>query len=158
MEQTARYALLGELKYATHDGEMNEAQFIEMNAPTGRHSRYVAALRQAIVKAIVEEGRVSAALDSEEVRQGPPAPEKEPAEDEDEQVEIADGIEIVNILARSSVSLADTYKIARELFLQKGILKVDGDVQMTQMLIDKMTAQDFERLVGSYIANFTLPS
>ena len=158
MEQTARYVLKGTLSYAARDGEVSEAQFIEMNAPTGRHSRQVASLRQAIVRAVIERERFdrTEALDAP-VSAPPTPPADTPDEDEDDS-EIASGIEVVNILARASGDLGDTYKVARELFVLKGVLKVDGDVQMTQTLLDNMTAQDFEHLVGAYIANFTLPS
>lgn len=133
---------------------MAEAQFIEMNAPSGRHARQVASLRQAIIKSIVEENAKEVEAANGVVT---PAPEpKETTGDEDQTT--SDGMDVINMMARSSVDLASVYKVARELFVLKGILKVDGDIQMTQTLLDNLTAQDFETLVGAYIANFTLPS
>jgi hypothetical protein len=155
METSARYVLQGSLKYASRDGEMTDAQFIEMNAPTGRHARQVASLRQAIVHSIVEEQRNVTEVNTPEDVAAAQAPE---VDEDDAEIQIVDGIEIINIMARSSVDLGAVYKVARELFVLKGVVKVDGDVQMTQTLLDNMTAQDFETLVGSYIANFTLPS
>jgi len=155
LETSARYVLKGALSYASRDGEMAEAQFLEMNAPTGKHARQVASLRQAIVRAIVEDGRTNPAPEPAES----PVPAPEPSGDEGTGApEIAEGIDIINILARSSVDLGDVYKVARDLFVLKGVIRVDGEVPMTTVLLDAMSAQDFETLVGSYIANFTLPS
>jgi hypothetical protein len=86
-------------------------------------------------------------------------PASDPKEDADtgDDNEV-DGIAIINIMARSTVDLGSLYKVARELFVLKGILKVDGEIQMTQSLLDNMSALDFETLVGAYIGSFTLPS
>lgn len=154
MESSARYVLQGALKYAASTGDMNEAEFIEMNAPTGRHARPVAFLRQAIVRAINENSQAEAAAAVE-------SPEPAPTPDVGEEPSVSgivDGLDIINVMARSSVDLGDVYKVARDLFVLKGVLRVDGEVQMTATLLDNMTAQDFEMIVGSYIANFTLPS
>lgn len=152
---SVRYVLKRPLKYAARDGEMAEAQFIEMYPPTGRHSRQVATLRQAIVRAIVQENEKGEAADPDAL---PENADAKPEVEDDGPEAIVAGMDIINLLARADGDLGDTYKVARELFVLKGIMSVDGDIHMTQTLLDNLASIDFENLVGSYIANFTLPS
>ena len=156
MEMSARYILKNPLSYATRDGETTEAEFLEMNAPSGRHSKQTAGLRQGIVRAIIEDqDRAAKTRAAMGVPEEPDDPNQVEADD---TIEVAEGGDIVNVLARSSVDLGALYHTARDLFTTKGILKVDGSTQMTATLLDRMSAQDFEFLVGSYIANFILAS
>ena len=152
---SVRCVLRRPLKYASRDGEMNEAQFVEINAPTGKHSRQVAQLRQAIIRAIVQENEKK---DVPEETLPENVDAKPIVEDDNAGDPIVEGLDVINILARSSGDLGDTYRVARELFVLKGIMSIDGEVNMTQSLLDKMASIDFEMLVGTYIANFTLPS
>ena len=152
METQARFPLQGELKYATRDGETREAEFIEMNAPKGKQVRHAAAFRQAIVRAVGEEN------DREAKDVETPEPAESPETGDNTGAGVADGLDVVNLLARSSVDLGGLYVTARELFVVKGVLLIDGEVKMTTHLLDNMDGADFEKLVGSYIANFTLRS
>ncbi len=131
-----RYALTTPFKY-DHKGDRHDASFILLQAPTSRHSRECAALKQAFF-------RSAAAIDSD-------------AEAE-KDVDVT-GEEVIAMIAMSSaVDLADVMDTAIRLFTNKGIALVDGEVNLNKQLIERMMQSDVEAMLGEYMVNFTLAS
>lgn len=128
------------LKYA-RDGDRHEATFVRLEAPTSRHSDECSFLKQAFFLAAQDqEGS------DEEVGDG-----KEVSED-------AQILGMIAMLAQSSrVELPQVFRVARKLFTS-GVALVEGEAKLTSNLLDKMSQDDFERMLGAYLVNFTAGS
>lgn len=128
------------LQYAAQGG-MHEGTFIRCEAPSPKVSQHAAFLKQAFVRAssVFKDMDVSGA----EAEQ---AEGKKPS-----------GEEVVLIIAASDVDLGEVLAVGRKL-LTSGVAKVEGEAKLTTALIDAMGQDDFERLVGDYIVNFTASS
>ena len=144
MEDHVRHSLKRGFDYATGAGETQTASFIEMNEPTAGNVAEMAQLRQCFIQAIREQN----------FEPDPDAPPpKEGAAEED-----IDPIEVINLMASSSVDLAKMFSAAKKLLLSRGVCFIDGDTKMTATLWDKLSARDVELMVGAYIARFIMPS
>ena len=64
--------------------------------------------------------------------------------------------EALLLLTMSDEPLNDVFDNAVKLF--KTLARVDGVELLTDGMLQKMSADDFENLVGEYIANFIAPS
>lgn len=127
-------------------GHQETARTIELRPPAARHSRECAALKQAFFRAVKDQEDSTGAAEAEVDLASPDERKKN------------GGAGIISVLAMSSsVSLPDTLDVAKKL-LTNGVAFVDGEVKLTAHLIDAMSQDDFERLVGDYLANFTLAS
>ena len=67
------------------------------------------------------------------------------------------GAQCIQVLYRSSVDVTKVFLYAEQLF-KSGVALIDGETKLTTPLMEKMSLQDFEGLVGAYIANFIVPS
>lgn len=124
----------------SHQGDQTEASFVRLTAPTSRHSRECAALKQAFFRAQNSfQGQVESS--------GAEAPDEE----------IAGHEVILMIAASTAVDLPDVLDVARKLF-SSGIAMVDGETKLTGGLMDRMDQDDFELMLGEYLVNFTLAS
>lgn len=141
MKETHRFTLYTPLNYHSRSGDQEQAGWIELHAPSTRNSDECAALRQAFMRTIGEK----ADEDAEEVEvEGTP--------------EGPDPLHIINAMAMStSVDLPAVMKVAKKLF-SSGVALVEGEVKLTNKLIESMTMEDFERMLGEYLVNFTLAS
>lgn len=140
-DDEVRFELEHPFKYATKGGDQETAQFILLNPPTTRNSKECAALKQAFYRAsnsIAEETGESAQVEGDAAGPNP--------------------IGIITVMAMSTaVDLADTLEVARRLF-SSGLAQVDGEVKLTNKLIESMSQDDFEKMLGVYLVNFTLAS
>lgn len=120
----------------SHKGESTEATFIRLTAPTSRHSRECAALKQAFFRAV---------------------PRNEDAEQPDDLAD-PEGQDVITMIAMSDrVELPDVLDVARKLFTN-GVAMIDGETKLTNPLIDRMSQDDWEAMIGEYMVGFTLAS
>lgn len=127
------------LEYAK-GGEMEEAQMITLFAPTSRVMDHCANLKQAFFRAM------------------PEAKPDQALPDDISDVEI-DGDQIMLLITASrDVSLASTLATARELFTSKDIAMVDGEVKLTKPMLEQLSNDELERMLGQYLSNFILAS
>lgn len=118
-------------------GQEETASFIKLVAPTSRHSRECATLKQAFFRAV---------------------PKGEESDVDPETVETPSGTDIITMLAISQdVDLPDVLDTAARLFTA-GVAFVDGEAKLTRPLLDKMSQEDLEGMAGEYLANFTVAS
>lgn len=134
------FDLTSKFEYA-FKGEQREAGFIALSPPTMKQHHQAAALKQSIIRIVSE--AVKGADDQEE--------EKE----EEEEKEITSKMVVATIYGSSCVEANTVWGQAREL-LKGGVALIDGEQKLTTPLMDKMSPEDFENMVGEYIANFTL--
>lgn len=132
------FPLTSPFEYA-HKGSQQEAAFIRLTAPTSRNSRECAALKQAFWRS---------------------ADRPEGGKDDGKDVEIdIKGPDVIVMLAMSrDVELADVLDVARHLFTKGKVAVVDGETPLTKPLIDDMSQEDVEAMLGEYLVNFTLAS
>lgn len=134
------YELKTPFKYAK-SGEQLEAMFITLKAPTSKNIKENSFLKQAFFRSLP----------------------KQNISQDNEQNQIEDNIEITGSEIIAMITMSDNVELitilltAKELF-SSGIALVDGEEKLTKPLIDKITQDDLEDMVGSYMANFTLAS
>ena len=135
------YQLTTPVRYA-RDGGMHEGEFLLLGAPSSRHRKWCAPLKQAFMQAILQhsEGRDPEAAEGAK------------------QAEDFSAQEIMAFLAGSAVDYSEVLNAAGQLLCQKGICRVDGEVNMTPALLDELSMDDLEEVVGTYLRGFTLRS
>lgn len=142
-EETHRFVLETPFRYATKGGDQETASWIELRPPTTRHSRECAALKQAFLRAsnsLEESSGTPTEIESDKKSEGP------------------SGMGLVTVIAMSTVvDLPDVLEVARKLF-SNGVAWVEGEMKLTAKLIEGMSQDDFERMLGEYLVNFTLAS
>lgn len=133
------YELKGKLEYA-FKGELKQAMFVTLSAPAFKQVDKVAPLKQALTAAI---------------RDLPtPNPEHKAASASDEKIT---GPEIIQILYQGTGEMARVLAHARQLFIS-GVALIDGETRFTLPLIDDMSMDDVEGMLGEYLAAFIVPS
>lgn len=136
-----------------HGGDIHEAQFILLSAPTSRHSDECSVLRQAFGRATA----TIADLAGDSSRDSADGDEKETAEEK-----TITGSDVISMLAMSSgVNLAKVMSTGIKLFTTKSpsvVAKVDGEIALNKELIGRMMLEDLEAMLGEYLVNFTLAS
>lgn len=123
-------------------GDTKTAEFITLMPPTFKQIDKIAPIKQAFVRAVT-------GLNSDKDRD----PDRE---DGDEDYKIK-GLEVIGLLYQSDCDMVKVLLHAKELF-SSGAALVEGEAKLTFPLMEKMDVDDFENLLGEYIANFITPS
>jgi len=135
-----QYVLKSPFSYASK-GETIEAKFVVLTAPTSRTTHECAALKQAFFRAMGEQDSTTATG-------------AEQASDY-----TIEGPDIMTLLAMSkNVDFPDVLEVAKRLFQMPGIALVDGETKFGSALIDRMSIDDLEDMLGQYMVNFILAS
>lgn len=138
------YELKTPLKYHSN-GEEAEASFITLYAPSYKHMDKTVPLKQAFYRA-------ASALKDETVEQ----------EDTDTEVPDNDagatGSMAVDMLYQSTEDMFKICLHAAELFKAPGIAKIEGSEKMTGPILEKLSQDDLEQMLGAYLVNFILAS
>ena len=125
------------------EGNTEEATLIKLTSPTSKNMSHCAILKQAFFRAINDLSGDGVDLDDL---------------DDSSSGDEMDSSSIIQIMYMSkSVEMNKILITARELF-SSGIARVDGVVNLTKPLIDLMSQDDMEGMLGEYLANFTLSS
>lgn len=134
------FPLTTSFPYGAGGGDLRDAEFIKLTAPTSRNSNECAALKQAFWR--------SAHRDVQETKD----------DKDDSDIDIK-GQDVIVMLAMSqNVDLPDVMATARRLFTKGKVATVDGEANLTQPLFDLMSQEDTEAMLGEYLVNFTLAS
>ena len=124
------------LKYA-YEGELVEGTFIQLNPPTSRNMTECAFQKQAFYRSI---------------------PKNVEAPDENASDDPVTGEMIMQLILMSdTVDLGPVLISGREL-LTSGVALVEGETKLTKPLMNDISQNDLEKLVGEYMANFILAS
>ena len=134
------YELKHGLKY-TNKGDVHEASFVTLTAPTFKQLDKVAPMKQALVCAIT-----GLNTNGQEQIEGNSGPEGE-----------VDAAQALFLLYNSSDNVTKVLLHGAEL-LKSGVALIEGEVKFTTPLLEKLELTDFEGLVGTYLANFILSS
>lgn len=139
------YTLKESFEYALN-GNNEKATFITLTAPNFKQIDKVTPIKQAFTRVAVKSAK-------EAVRESTPRPSKE---GEVEESKIT-GSEIIAMMYASDVEMKSILLYAEQLF-KSGVALVDGETNLTTPLMEKMTLDDFEGLLGDYMSNFIAPS
>lgn len=139
MPEVINFDLNCEVKYA-HNGEETIAKFIELSPPTFKQLDRCAPLKQAFFRA-VSQTRDMATTEGET------------------ETDIED-MEPENIaqLIYTSDEDATKFLLHGVELLKSGIAKVEGTEKVTQPIIDQLSLDEIEKLIGTYMLNFILAS
>lgn len=133
-----QYILKQPFTYA-HKGDNVEAKFIALTAPTSKTTHECAALKQSFFRAMSEREGTSETTD-------------------DTDIEI-EGADVMSLIAMSKdVDLPEVLDIGKRLFQMPGIALVDGETKFGNAILDRMSLDDFEDMLGEYMVNFILAS
>ncbi len=130
-------------------GDQIDGLFIELRAPTSRHSDECGFLLQAFMRSREDAERAALAAGVT-----PEAP------DQDDETSTPDvkGRDVITLMAiADKVDLPEVLRVARKLFTS-GAAYLDGEVKLTSVLLDRISQTDFENMLGDYLVNFTLAS
>ncbi len=128
------------LSYSSGSSQ-HDATFIRIFAPSSKVSRECSALKQAFLRAVPKEVSTSAVSTPET------------------SADDLTGSDVIQILAMSTaVELPDVLEVGKRLLLAPGISKVEGETKLTNALLERMSQEDFENMLGEYLVNFTLAS
>lgn len=128
------------LEYA-HDGDPATTEEITLKAPKTRQRKTVGKLKQYFFRALPKDQ-----TDDDEKKQDQPQ----------DEVEIK-GDEIIFLIAQSDVDYTDFIEQGRKLMLS-GTAEVAPGVPLTDVLIDRMSIDDVDRMIGEYVATFIVRS
>jgi len=134
------YELKQSFKYAK-SGEQEDATFITITAPNYDQLLKAAPIKQAFMAAARQ---VTSDGDDDKDKEKPT----------DAKIT---GQQCIQLLYNWDGDMVKVLVYAQELF-KSGVALVDGEAKLNIELIKKMSAADFEGLVGAYIANFIAPS
>ena len=139
LKTTVDFELSERLLYSNKTGEQAEGTFVRLTAPTSKHFRECAMLKQAFFRSI-------------------PQDQEHEAKVEKEETPSMSAQDVIVILSMSKgAELADVYEVAKRL-LTNGVAQIDGVVKLKPLHVEKMSHEDFEGMVGEYLVNFTLAS
>jgi len=123
-----------------HGGEQVEATSVVLIAPSQKQLQHTAILKQGFFQAI------NSVSESSNATSQPEKQEEMTGEDLLSMMYMAKDVDMTQILLA-----------ARELF-KSGVAKLDGVQDLNLPLIEKISADDFEKMVGEYLINFILAS
>jgi len=137
------YDLLNDFEYA-FKGDMRNASFVTLAAPTVSNMAYVARLKQEFMRAIA----------GQQANQPSQAAEATPSDDED----MMTGSAIMAMLAMSDIDYASYLGTAKGVFMSPGLAMIDGEEPVKKGTMAKMSIDDLEAMTGEYLKAFILTS
>ncbi len=122
----------------SNKGELVEATFVRLTAPTSKNLKECSFLKQAFFRAMRDLPDTKGDTD----------PSKDDIEGDDVMVMIS---------MSNNVGLDEVLMVARRLF-SSGVAQADGEVSLTGPTVDGMSMEDLEKMTGEYLVFFTLRS
>jgi hypothetical protein len=147
--KTLEYRLTQPIEYSDQ-GEMVPGEVLVLTAPKGNQRKEITKLKQTFFRAI-SSGNESLSEEQIEV-----AKDKR-SESESEEIEINSDEVLFIVMQSSSVDYADFIEIGRKVILG-GICKIDGVKTVNAVIVDRLSVEDLENLIGSYVAFFIVSS
>lgn len=143
MNTEFNFELTKPIKYHA-GGEEVEGAFITLTAPAYKQMDKCVPLKQAFYRAAA-----AIADDSEETV-------SETNASPDDSVMTPEGL--LSLFYQSNEDMVKIILYGVELFKSPGIAKMEGSVNITHKMIEEMSQDDLERMLGQYMVNFILAS
>lgn len=131
-----------------HEGARVEGNFITLVAPNSKVLPLTGVIRNEVVQAVLEAG--------ERAQRAKAVAGSASARSESEELDASDIA--MSVQTSPTIDFPTLLEVSRKLFVTKGIALVEGEVQMTQPLLDAMSPDDLEGMIYEYVAAFLLPS
>lgn len=129
-----------------YKGEETEASFVTILKPTAKHISLVSVLKQAFQVAAMS------------INDGKDKEEKDDKDDKDDDSVISPSDAVALVYAGGkNISIKEVMLTAKEL-LTSGLVLVEGEEKLTKPLCDKLSQDDFEEILGSFLVNFIVKS
>lgn len=140
----ATYDLKTPFDYA-YKGEIQPAKFITFSAPTYRQVDKVTPIKQALMAAI------------KQATEGVTQEEAKSVQAESDDSDEISARDIMQTLFQWTGDLTSVMNKSAALF-KSGAALIEGETKFNNELLDKVSMSDFEGMVGTYLANFIVPS
>jgi hypothetical protein len=127
--------------YAGEEGKQIQCTCIHLYAPSAKQLENVTPMKQLFFQA------VGSLKDDDKAKDKPPSQEK---------VEMS-ASDVMSMMFMSEVDMTKFMNHAKALFIS-GMIKLDGKKDFNEGLIEKLSADDFEKVVGEYLVNFIIAS
>lgn len=151
------FELSSPLKYQCATGE-DETTTILLKAPAFKNEKTVSKLRQKCGRAFLSARKqFGNDQNSEEIKE---AVEQRKALQANKDPDSADQMDPAELIMFLQISEDDFYTIQEAFYglLLNGIGFIPENIKLTQSLINKISLDDKERMLGEYFVNFILPS
>ena len=119
-------------------GEEVHAKSVTLYPPKGKHRKRTQGIKQGFFRAI-EYHRKSG---------------DEAADDGKKVEKEISGEEVYAMIMMSDADLDRFEDDFRKLLTTEGICKVDGEVDLTTTILDELSDNDYDKIVGAYLGNF----
>lgn len=134
------FPLSTKIPYAK-DGEEVKGSFIKFTAPSSKQLTQCSMLKQSFIRAVTEQAKNN--------------PDAANEADDGKKIK---GEDIIYLLYGSeSVDMGKILLSAIELF-KSGVAMIEGEAKLTKPLLDEISNDDLEGMLGEYLANFILRS
>lgn len=126
-------------------GEVVDATFVSITSPTAKHIHLTATLKQAFQVAAMK------------IHDSKGDDEKEEKEDKDDsKISPSDAMALI-YAGGDAIDIKVVMASGREL-LTSGLVLVEGEEKLTKPLCDKLSQDDFEEIIGTFLVNFIVAS
>ncbi len=141
------YTLKESFNYATSGGESTDATFLTLKAPSFYQIDKMYPIKQSFCIAMM--GMLDLSIDKVE--------DEDKDEDKDEQKDLSAKSGMQLLCSSKHVDMVKVTAQAMQ-FFTSGVVLVEGEVKLTKGMWLKFSVDDFEGLLGEYLANFIAPS
>ena len=147
--KTLDYRLSQPVPYADQ-GETVEGEVLVCTAPKGKNRKDVTKLKQMFFRSLPDQ-------DSASIEKAQAAKELKEEEASEEDISI-NGNEILFIVMQSAkVEYDDFIELGRKV-LSSGCCSIDGVKEVNSTIIDRLSVEELENVVGEYVAFFIVSS
>ncbi len=133
------YNLKTPFNYA-YKGDKRDAGFITLKAPTVSNIGYISKLKQGFMRAIRSQSQSSATSSG------------------DASADDLTGEMIIMMLQMSDVDYSEYMTIGKCIFVDSDIALIDGELKFNKDLINRLSVDDLELMIGEYLKDFILTS
>jgi len=148
MTDTKQVKLSKPITYA-YKGENVEASFITLLPPTAKHIHLT-----GLIKSVFQKNAVEFRQNQKLVDQVADAAESQQKEGGEKEV----GSDDVWGLFYMNPDSIEQVMIAGKELMSSGLFLIEGEVKLTKPLIDELSTEDFEKVLGEFMANFIVAS
>lgn len=128
-----------------YKGEREEATFVTLFPPTSKNLQECAVIKQMFYQA------------ANDFSDGSSNDSDSDSDSADSDSGDLSGDDLMQMFYASKIDINKLFLNCKELF-KSGVAKLDGQQKLTAPLLDQIEIDDFEKIVGDYLVNFTLSS
>jgi hypothetical protein len=140
------YALSSDVAYTNSEGKKDTGVFIALYAPSVSQMKHASLLKQLVMRAIGESNKNNTQK-----------PDSNDSQKSAKGSEITGDDFLMVLMSSPSIDFLDAVNAFKAL-LCSGAGKIDGKEKLSDSIINAMSADDFEKMMGVYLEGFLLGS